>query len=148
MPKSTKKAVRKAKKASLPKKKKKVIKRRIKHQEKAPETIKLSEKKPEKKTLLNENQIRTSLKYLVGWQSNDNHKIIFREYVLRDFMAAVDLIDSIAKIAEDEKHHPDIHLTQYRNLRVAMTTHEVGGLSKSDFDVATRINELPMELKT
>jgi len=73
--------------------------------------------------------------------------MIYREYILADFMAAIDLIDRIAKIAEDEKHHPDIHLTQFRNLRVGTTTREVGGLSKNDFNVALRINDLPMELK-
>ncbi|MDP2653202.1 MAG: 4a-hydroxytetrahydrobiopterin dehydratase [Candidatus Omnitrophota bacterium] len=145
MQKSTRKIVHKKKTASLPKNKK-VIKRPKEDQDKAPEILKSSDKKVEKATLLNANQIRASLENLLGWQSNNDNKMIYREYILRDFMAAIDLIDRIAKIAEDEKHHPDIHLTQYRNLRVGTTTHEVGGLSKSDFNVASRINDLPMEL--
>lgn len=146
MQKSPRKIVHEEKTASLPKNKK-VIKHQKKHQDKAPEILKSSDKEVEKAVLLNANQIRTSLKYLVGWQSSNDNKMIYREYILRDFMAAIDLIDRIAKIAEDEKHHPDVHLTQYRNLRVGMTTHEVGGLSKNDFNVALRINDLPMELR-
>ena len=146
MRKLTKKTVRKKKTTSSPKKKK-IIKRPKVQKEKTPEILKSSDKEIEKETLLNENQIRESLKYLIGWQPSNNNKVISREYILRDFMAAIDLINRIAKIAENEKHHPDIHLTQYRNLRVGTTTHEVGGLSKNDFDVALKINELPMELK-
>ena len=70
--------------------------------------------------------------------------MIYREFILHDFMAAVDQIDRIAIIAEDEKHHPDIHLTQYRNLRIALTTHDVGGLSQKDFTVALKIKDLPI----
>src|ERR1019366_349456 len=73
--------------------------------------------------------------------------MIYREFILQDFMAAIDLIDRIAIIAEDEKHHPDIHLTQYRNLRVGLTTHDVGGLSKKDFTVVLKINDEPMRIR-
>ena len=95
-------------------------------------------------SLLPANKARESLKDLDGWQLTDDHKMIYREFILQDFMAAVDLIDRIALIAEDEKHHPDIHLTQCRNLRVALTTHDVGGLSQKDFTVALKIKDLPI----
>jgi len=94
--------------------------------------------------LLTADKATESLKNLDGWQLTDDNKMIYREFILKDFMAAIDLIDRIALIAEDEKHHPDIHLTQYRNLRVALTTHDVGGLSQKDFTVALKIKELPI----
>jgi 4a-hydroxytetrahydrobiopterin dehydratase len=97
----------------------------------------------EEPVLLPANESRESLKDLEGWQSTDDHKMIYREFIFHDFMGAVDMIDHIAVIAQDENHHPDIHLTQYRNLRVALTTHDVGGLSEKDFVVASKINELP-----
>ena len=97
--------------------------------------------------LLTVNKVRDSLKGLDGWQSTDDHKMIYREFILQDFMAAIDLIDQIALIAEDEKHHPDIHLTQYRNLRIGLTTHDLGGLSKKDFTVALKIKDLPILFK-
>jgi 4a-hydroxytetrahydrobiopterin dehydratase len=96
----------------------------------------------ETSSLLTANKARESLKNLDGWQLTDDHKMLYREFILKDFMAAIDLIDRIARIAEDEKHHPDLHLTQYRNLRVALTTHDVGGLSEKDFTVALKIKDL------
>ncbi len=142
----TTKIVHKKKAVSLSKNKKD-LKLKKQQRVKATKIIKPSEEKIEKVTLLNANQVRTSLKNLIGWQANDNHKMIYREFILQDFMAAINLIDRIAEIAEDEKHHPDVHLTQYRNLRVGITTHEVGGLSENDFNVAMKINDLPVELK-
>ena len=73
--------------------------------------------------------------------------MIYREFVIQDFMAALDLINRIGEIAEEEKHHPNIHLTDYRKLRIELTTHDVGGLSQEDFIEAGKINDLPVELK-
>src|ERR1039457_1957329 len=97
-------------------------------------------------SLFTDDKAIESLKNIDGWQLTEDHKMIYREFILQDFMAAIDLIDRIALIAEDEKHHPDIHLTQYRNLRVALTTQDVGGLSQKDFTVALKIKVLPMLL--
>jgi pterin-4a-carbinolamine dehydratase len=108
--------------------------RKNSHQDKAPKEQKTSLKRVEE----------PSLKNLDGWQLTDDHKMIYREFILHDFMAVIDLIDRIALIAEDEKHHPDIHLTQYRNLRVGLTTYDAGGLSEKDFIVARKIKDLLM----
>lgn len=96
-------------------------------------------------SLLPANKSRESLEELDGWQSTSDHKMIYREYIMHDFTAAIDLISQIAAIAQDENHHPDLHLTQYRNLRIGLTTHDVGGLSDKDFTVASRINDLPFD---
>jgi len=93
-------------------------------------------------SLLTTNKARESLKSIEGWQLTDDNKKIYREFILQNFMDAVDLIDRIAPIAEEEKHHPDIHLTQYRNLRIGLTTHDLGGLSEKDFYLAQKINDL------
>ena len=114
------------------------------HQDRVPkEQKKTLKREVETPSVVTANKARESLKNLDGWQSTDDHKMIYREFILQDFMTAIDLIDRIALIAEDEKHHPDIHLTQYRNLRVALTTHDAGGLSEKDFIVARKINGLP-----
>lgn len=103
-----------------------------------------SKNNAEEPALLTVNKIRDSLKYLDGWQLTNDHKMAYREFIAHDFMAAVDLILQIARIAEDEKHHPDIHLTQYRNLRVGLTSHDAGGLTQKDLTVARKINDLPI----
>ena len=88
------------------------------------------------------------LKNLPQWKLMDTGKLIYREYVMKNFIAAVNLINQIAQIAEAENHHPDIHLTGYRKLRVELSTHAIGGLSENDFIEAAKINELPAELKS
>ena len=81
------------------------------------------------------------------WRMSEDGKMISRDYVMKNFAAAVKLINGVADIAEREDHHPDIHLTGYRKLRIDLSTHAVGGLSENDFIVAAKINELPAELK-
>ncbi len=92
-------------------------------------------------------QIQQHLKSLNQWRLDPSGKVIFREYVLKNFMAGVDLINRIAKIAEAENHHPNLHLTGYRKLRVELSTHALGGLTDNDFILAAKIDELPADLK-
>ena len=87
------------------------------------------------------------LKGLPHWKLSENGKTIYREFVMKNFMAAINLINQIAKIAEAENHHPDIHLESYRKLKIELSTHAIGGLSENDFIEAAKINELPVELK-
>ncbi len=83
-----------------------------------------------------------------NWRLDPSGKAITRELVMKNFMAAVRLIQRIAEIAEAENHHPDLHLTGYRKLRIELSTHAIGGLSENDFILAAKINQLPTELKT
>lgn len=69
------------------------------------------------------------------------HKIQ-REITLKNFIAAVELINHIAKIAESEGHHPNLHLHDFKKLRVVLYTHAIGGLSTNDFIMAAKIDEL------
>jgi len=93
------------------------------------------------------NQAAELLKNIPGWQLDESGKGIFREYTMKNFMAAIDTINKVAAIAEKEDHHPDVHLSGYRKLKVDLSTHAIGGLSENDFIVAAKINELPVELK-
>lgn len=87
------------------------------------------------------------LKSVTGWKLDTDGKGIAREYVTKNFMTAINFIGEVAAIAEGEDHHPDIHLTGYRNLKIDLSTHAIGGLSENDFIVAAKINALPVELK-
>lgn len=87
------------------------------------------------------------LKDLPEWQLDAQGKSIFREYVMKDFIVSVNFIHQVAQIAEAQNHHPDIHLTNYRKLRIDLSTHAIGGLSENDFIVAAKINQLPAKLK-
>ena len=63
--------------------------------------------------------------------------------------AAVDLkfFQRVAQIAEEEDHHPDLHLAGYRNVTVEIWTHAVGGLTENDFILAAKIDRVPVALK-
>jgi len=87
------------------------------------------------------------LKFFKGWNLSEDAASIEKIYSMKDFMAAVEAIRSIAEIAEREGHHPDLFLTGYRNLKIHLMTHAIGGLSENDFILAAKIEELPKKLK-
>lgn len=76
------------------------------------------------------------------WSLNADTKMIHRQVALKNFMQAMELLNRIAQLAENEGHHPDLHLTGYSKVRVDLTTHAIGGLSENDFIVAAKINQL------
>ena len=87
------------------------------------------------------------LKEFKDWKLSGSGKSIRTEYLMKDFMGAVGLINKIAGIAESEDHHPDIHLTGYRRLTIELSTHAIDGLSENDFILAAKIDKLPKDLK-
>ena len=88
------------------------------------------------------------LKDLKEWRLSADENSIFAEWVMKDFMSAVGLIREIARVAERENHHPDIHLTGYRKLKIELSTHAIGGLSENDFILAAKITRLPKQLQS
>ena len=96
---------------------------------------------------LGSHDIKDFLRQVPSWRLAEDGKSVAREFVMKDFMSAVQLIDRIAQIAEQEDHHPDLHLTNYRKLRIDLATHSIGGLSENDFILAAKIDQLPKELK-
>ncbi len=76
-----------------------------------------------------------------GWQQEDGKKI-WKEFVFKNFVQAVDFINRIADVAELEDHHPDLMLHDYKFVRVELMTHAIKGLSRNDFILAAKINEI------
>jgi 4a-hydroxytetrahydrobiopterin dehydratase len=91
---------------------------------------------------LKKSAARARLRELPGWRFASRAKSIRRDFVLEDFLAAVDLIRRIAARAQAADHHPDLHLTGYRKLQVVLSTHDAGGLTLKDFRLAAEINAL------
>ncbi|MBI4388134.1 MAG: 4a-hydroxytetrahydrobiopterin dehydratase [Candidatus Omnitrophica bacterium] len=87
------------------------------------------------------------LKKLSNWTLTSDTNAIRSEYGMKDFQAALDFINLVGKVAEEEGHHPDFHLTGYRKLAIELSTHAIGGLSENDFILAAKIDQLPRELK-
>ena len=91
---------------------------------------------------LSKTETRALLKNLEGWQLAPDKNSIFVEWTMKNFVSALNLIGKIAKLAEKEGHHPDIHLTGYRHLKIVLSTHAIEGLSQNDFILATKICRL------
>ena len=92
-------------------------------------------------------EVNRLLESLPGWKLTDDGQRIRREWVAKNFMAAIDFFNRVAELAEDEGHHPDLHLVGYRNAALELWTHAIGGLSENDFITAAKINQLSIELK-
>ena len=87
-------------------------------------------------------EIKPRLGEIPGWAMAHDAKSIERTFSLKNFVECVDLINKIKGIAEDEMHHPDLHLTGYKNLKVVLYTHALGGVTENDLIVAAKINEI------
>jgi len=76
------------------------------------------------------------------WRLKD--KQIIREYRLKDFRQAIEFVNQVADVAEDQDHHPDVYI-YYNKVHLTLSTHKIGGLSKNDFILAAKIDELVAE---
>jgi 4a-hydroxytetrahydrobiopterin dehydratase len=92
-------------------------------------------------------EAKSQLEKLKGWQLADDGKQIRKSWKMADFMAAMEFFNAVAKIAEAEDHHPDLHLKNYRDASIELSTHSIGGLSENDFILAAKIDQLPVKLK-
>jgi 4a-hydroxytetrahydrobiopterin dehydratase len=92
-------------------------------------------------------QLKKYLAVVPHWILAAGGKRIRRKWVVKDFVIALDFFNRVGRIAQAEDHHPDLHLRGYRNVTIELLTHDLGGLSKNDFIVAAKINQLPLKLK-
>ena len=92
---------------------------------------------------LSPTEVEELLKGMPDWHVVEGGQRIRREWVAKNFMAAIDFFNLIAKIAEAEGHHPDLSLVGYRNVAIEVWTHAIGGLSENDFILAAKLDALP-----
>ncbi|MEX1112009.1 MAG: 4a-hydroxytetrahydrobiopterin dehydratase [Candidatus Andersenbacteria bacterium] len=79
-----------------------------------------------------------------GWEVEDTKKLI-KTYELPGFRANIAFVNQIADIAEEEDHHPDLHIA-YNKLKIELWTHKIGGLHENDFILAAKIGNLYNQL--
>ena len=89
-------------------------------------------------------EIRNYMPDVPGWTLSDDAKSITREYKFADFIGAVNFVNLVADIAEEEGHHPDIKIN-YNKVSLTLSTHAIGGLSENDFIVAAKIDAHTMK---
>ena len=66
---------------------------------------------------------------------------IQRKFIFKDFVAAFGFMTKVALLAEKMNHHPEWS-NVYSTVTIELTTHDLGGLSNLDFNLAKAINEL------
>lgn len=71
-----------------------------------------------------------------GWTVVENHHLE-KQYKLKNFVEALELVNRIGAIAEEQNHHPDIFLAWGR-VQVKIWTHKINGLTESDFIFAAK----------
>ena len=90
--------------------------------------------------LLDANEIKQEMKRIPEWDILKN-KSIERTFEFDDFTQAMDFVNSVADIAEEDEHHPEIDI-RYNRVRLLLSTHSEGGLTEADFDVAEKFDTL------
>ena len=88
--------------------------------------------------LLDEQAIGEALKNL-DW-SRDGDELV-KTVVLADFAAALKWVNQVGELAEQSNHHPDINIS-WNTVTLRLTTHSAGGLTSSDVDLATAIDNI------
>ena len=89
--------------------------------------------------LLNAQDIKNWLKKLPEWELEK--KRIERLFEFDDFSQAIEFVNGVAEIAEEEDHHPEIDI-RYSKVKVSLSTHSEGGLTDLDFELAEKIDTL------
>jgi 4a-hydroxytetrahydrobiopterin dehydratase len=93
-------------------------------------------------TALSIDAVTAQLAVLAGWRLTNDGRRIRKDWVVRNFAAGIDFFHRVAELAEQEGHHPDLHLEGYRNVWIEIWTHAIGGLSENDFILAAKIDRL------
>lgn len=75
-----------------------------------------------------------------GW-SIENGKLT-RDVKVKNFAAALDLVNAIGAVAEEINHHPDLCIHSWNHVRIDLVTHSAGGITENDYGLAERINGL------
>ena len=83
---------------------------------------------------LSDDAVATELERIDGWTLDND--VIAKEFTFSGFSAAMAFVVEVAIAAEKANHHPDIDI-RWNRVRLALTTHDAGGLTQQDIDLAT-----------
>jgi 4a-hydroxytetrahydrobiopterin dehydratase len=84
-------------------------------------------------------EISAKLASTPGWSLERDELV--RLFEFPDFLASIAFVNQVAQLAEAAAHHPDIDI-RYNKVRLALTTHDAGGITAKDFDLAAKANQL------
>jgi 4a-hydroxytetrahydrobiopterin dehydratase len=88
---------------------------------------------------LSEREIGELASQVPDWDLEDD--VLESELEFENFDEAMSFVNQVAEIARQENHHPDIYIS-YTDVALTLTTHQVGGLTRNDFIMAAKIDQL------
>ncbi len=91
------------------------------------------------RTLLSQEHIERQMKELKGWKQEGQE--IKKTVKLKDFVRSMGFVNSVALLAEKMDHHPDIDI-RWNTVHLTLSTHDAGGLTDFDFNLAKQIDAL------
>ncbi len=90
-------------------------------------------------------EIRELTRSLPSWKRRG--AVLRRTFEFADFLQAMKFVNAVARAAEKAQHHPDIDI-RWNQVRLALTTHDAGGLTAKDFDLASRADRLAESVRS
>ena len=88
---------------------------------------------------LNAAEIKRALKTVPAWKKKG--AAISRTCQFKDFPAAIQFVNAVARLAEKAWHHPDLDI-RWNKVTLTLTTHDAGGLTEKDFKLARQFDRL------
>jgi 4a-hydroxytetrahydrobiopterin dehydratase len=90
---------------------------------------------------LSDIEIDEGLKTIDNWTLDAHAASISKTWTFQSFKAAIGFIVNVGEIAESQNHHPEF-LSTYTNVQIRLLTHDAGGLTRKDFELAVAIDQL------
>ncbi len=88
---------------------------------------------------LSDAEIKSRIVSLPDWRIESGE--LRRTFAFKDFVASLSFVNRVGDLAEKAGHHPDIDI-RYNRVRLALITHDAGGLTTKDFDLAEAADRL------
>ena len=88
---------------------------------------------------LSEQEIKSKLVTVPDWQVESGELV--RTFLFKDFRASLRFVNEVGELAEQAGHHPDIDI-RYNKVRLALVTHDEGGITVKDFELAAKADKL------
>lgn len=94
---------------------------------------------------LSEEARKSALRELAGWSEAPGREALTRTFTFKDFNEAFGFMSRVALVAEKNDHHPEWR-NVYKTVEVVLATHDAGGVTKLDIDLARAMNGIAAQL--
>lgn len=88
---------------------------------------------------LSDDEVNSAIAKLQGWKIMNGN--LYKSFTFSNFLESLDFVNKVGTIAEEKDHHPDICFG-WSYAEFSITTHDAGGLTSNDFDLAQAIENL------